>query len=39
MQAMLSPSVGEIEALLQRLDGLAQQQQAARDVSVERKDA
>jgi Mobilization protein NikA len=39
MQAMLSPSVGEIEALLQRLDGLAQQQQAAIDVSAERQDA
>jgi hypothetical protein len=39
MQAMLSPSVGEIEALLQRLDRLAQQQQAAIDVSAERQDA
>jgi uncharacterized protein (DUF1778 family) len=38
MQAMLSPSVGEIETLLRRLDRLAQEQQAARGVSAERRD-
>jgi hypothetical protein len=36
MQAMLSPSVEGIQALLERLDRLAQEQQATRGVSVER---
>jgi uncharacterized protein (DUF1778 family) len=39
MERMLSPSVGEIEAVLQHLDRLAQEQPAAGDVSVERPDA
>jgi hypothetical protein len=33
---MLSPSVEGIQALLERLDRLAQEQQATRGVSVER---
>jgi uncharacterized protein (DUF1778 family) len=39
MERMLSPSVQQIEDLLQRLDRLPQEQQAARGVSVERRDA
>jgi hypothetical protein len=39
MERMLSPSVQQIEDLLQRLDHLAQEQQAARGMSVERRDA
>jgi uncharacterized protein (DUF1778 family) len=38
MQAMLSPSRAEIEALLQRLDRLAEEQRAAKGVSVEQRD-
>jgi hypothetical protein len=39
LRHMLSPSVEEIQALLERLDRLAQEQSAAKGVSIERRDA
>jgi uncharacterized protein (DUF1778 family) len=39
LERVLSPSVAEIESLLQRLDRLAREQSATKGVSVERRDA
>ncbi len=39
MERMLSPSVGEIQSLLERLDRLAQEQRAREGLSAERRDA